>query len=117
MLLDTCEAFRGNAPYVGTNHMASGMDAAQTLLKISGAKKMLILYTEDEVQAERLQGARLMAEGMGAFAVVHRIPLKGEKPDADSVRKHIRQFPATVAIFAWTARSPNARRRRSRRSA
>lgn len=99
VLLDTSEAYRGNAPYVGTNHMVSGMDAAQSLLKISGAKKMLILYTEDEAQGERLQGARLMAEGMGAFAVAHRIPLKGEKPDADGVRKHIKQFPDIGAIL------------------
>ncbi len=99
VLLDTCEAYRGNAPYVGTNHMVSGMDAAQALLKISGAKKMLILYAEDEVQDERLQGARLMAEGMGVFAVAHRIPLKSGKPDADVVRKHIKQSPDIGAIL------------------
>jgi hypothetical protein len=79
--------------------MVSGMDAAQTLLKISGVKKMLILYAEDEVQGERLQGARLMAEGMGVLAFAHRIPLNGEKPDAESVRKYILQDPNIGSIL------------------
>lgn len=99
VILDTCEAYRGSAPYVGTNHMVSGMDAAQTLLRISAAKKMLILYTAYENQSDRLKGARLMAEGMGVLAVAHRIPMKGEKPDIGSVRKHILQYPDTGAIL------------------
>jgi ABC-type sugar transport system substrate-binding protein len=99
VLLDTCEAYRGSAPYVGNNHMVSGMDAAEALLRISGAKKLLILYTEDETHAERLKGARLMAEGKGVFAVVHRIPMSGAKPCPDSVRKHILQYPDADAIL------------------
>lgn len=99
VLLDACEAERGNVPYVGTNHMVSGMDAAETLIRISGAKKILILYTEDETCVERLKGARLMAEGKGVLAVAHRITMRGKQPNADSVRKHILEYPDADAIL------------------
>lgn len=99
VLLDACETHRGNAPYVGTNHRASGMMAVDALLRVSGAKRMLILYGEDDLHAERLEGAKLMAEGVGVLAFSHRIHAEGASPSAASVRTHILQHPDAGAVL------------------
>ncbi len=75
------------------------MEAAGTLLQISGAKRILILYSEGGIQAERLKGAKLMAEGVGALAFAHWVPAAGAKPCADSVRAHILRHPDAGAIL------------------
>jgi len=99
VLLDAGEAYRGDAPYVGTDHVASGMKAAESLLRISGAKRMLILYADSEIQAARLKGAKLMAEGVGALAYAHWVPDAGTRPSVNSVRAHILRHPDADAIL------------------
>ncbi len=86
VLLDACEACRGSAPYVGTDHRASGMEAAGTLLQISGAKRILILYSEGGIQANA-QRREAMAKA-SARCLAHWVPAAGANP-ARQRRAHI----------------------------
>ena len=65
VFLDAFEDNRGSAPYVGTDHRASGAMAADALIDLSGAGQLMILYPEGEIYLERLEGAMAAAEREG----------------------------------------------------
>lgn len=99
VLLDACEGCRGKTPYVGTDHMASGIKAAETLLKITGAKQFLILTLRDQVSADRLRGAKLAAVRQGAEAIVCQVPMLGDLPSDAGVRALLAQHPDASAVL------------------
>jgi ABC-type sugar transport system substrate-binding protein len=70
VLVDACEASRGETPYVGTNHRDSGIKATQTILEISKVKKLLVLGSDDPVSLERLEGVRSFTSEVGAEIIV-----------------------------------------------
>ena len=99
VLLDACEACRGNAPYVGTDHVSSGIKAAETLMKISGAKRILILTSGDAVSSDRLQGAKLAVERQDAEPVVCQVPVIDGKPCTEGVREALSQYADERAVL------------------
>jgi ribose transport system substrate-binding protein len=99
VLLDACMTYRGMAPYVGTDHMASGIRAAETLLRLSNAKQLLVLCSVDQVSAERLMGVRLAAMRADVKAIVGQVPLIGDKPCNTRVRDLLSQNPDAKAVL------------------
>lgn len=73
VILDAFEEFRVNAPYVGTNHRASGDMAAEALIEHSGAGRLTIFYPEGQIYSERLLGAISAAERRGVEFEAHVI--------------------------------------------
>ncbi len=99
VLLDACESSRGKTPYVGTDHMASGIKAAETLLNITGAKRLLILTSGDQISSERLRGAKLAAARQGAEAVVFRVRIVGDSPGDEGIRGMLAQHTDASAVL------------------
>jgi ribose transport system substrate-binding protein len=99
VLLDACESCRGKTPYVGTDHMASGVKAAETLLNITGAKKLLILTSGDQISSERLKGARLAAVRQDAEALVCQVRIVGDSPGDEGVRGILAQHADASAVL------------------
>jgi ABC-type sugar transport system substrate-binding protein len=98
VLVDACEAQRGNTPYVGTDHAASGVEAARMILAISKARTLLVLSRGDPVSAERLAGIRAHVTGTGAKTVVC-VRATHATPDDWWVREMIRGNPEAEAIL------------------
>ena len=99
VLLDVCEAYRGNVPYVGTDHLSSGIQGAETLFRIYGPEKFLVLYSEGQVSDERLKGVKLAAVRANVEAVEGQIPIVGALPCNVRVRALLAQNSDVTAVF------------------
>ncbi len=80
VFLDAFKTYRGSAPYVGTDHRASGGMAADALIDLSGSKRLMILYRQGSLYSERLQGVLSVAERKGVGAEAQAI--KADDPFA-----------------------------------
>ena len=98
-LLDCCEAHRGTAPYVGTNHVSSGAQAADKLLRDTGAKRLLVLWQDGGIARDRLHGVKLAALRAGAQAIEGDVPAADGEPASASVRKFLRENPDVRAVL------------------
>jgi ribose transport system substrate-binding protein len=86
VLLDTCEAYRGASPYVGTDHVSSGARAAEKLLEDTGAKRILVLYQDGDISQDRLSGVNQAAARSGAQVVAGVVPTISGEPCNDAIQ-------------------------------
>jgi len=99
VILDAFEEFRNNAPYVGTDHCASGDMAADALIERSGARKLTIFYPEGQIYSERLQGAISAATRKGVEVEAHAIDENDPLNRHERERTLIAQMTETDALL------------------
>jgi len=110
VVLDAYEAARGDAPYVGADHGASGAQAAEALLEAAGGVKVGVFYSDDRVCAERLRGVRQALARAGAEASFHRLPADGSEPTDDAVSRLIAETSAGAILCLNGALTESAAR-------